>query len=486
MPLERQPHILLVEDELIVAKDQSQRLEQEGFSVSVAPSGREAVEQAISGPEFQVVLMDIGLGGGMDGIAAAEEILNHRELPIVFLTAYADPKTLREVSRVTRYGYVLKNSGFPLLLQSIRMASDLFAARRAVGEREARMRSLINASPDIIFLIDAEGRLLEANQRALELFGLQGRNWRGERVEELRHVVSPGLAESFRELAHDGHREAYPRWDATLTDRLGERRTLDVIQAPWSSDYAEKGLIVLARDVSERSVAEQQLREKSLQLQRLSRHIQDTREEQNRYVAREIHDELGQALTTLDILLTLAEDSARDDRKDSIESLGDTLGEAREVLARTSTTVRDLVRELRPAVLDHLGPVEAIKAELEEFEKRSGVTATFENKLTESPALGEKCALALFRIVQEGLTNVSRHANAENVCLTFLREGETLLLSLEDDGRGFDPEEERSVKTFGLLGMEERAEACGGSLEVSSGPGEGATVSVHIPEEPGR
>lgn len=363
MPSQQLPQILLVEDELIVAKDQARRLEREGFEVELARTGSEAVEKATRGPESLLVLMDIRLGGGMDGITAAEEILSRRELPIVFLTAYADPKTLREVSRVTRYGYVLKNSGFPLLLQAIRMAFDLFEERRKVVEREKR------------------------------------------------------------------------------------------------------------------------LREKSSQLQRLSRHIQDMREEQNRYVAREIHDELGQALTSLDILLTLAEESAEIEGEESNESLQGTLAEAREVLGRTSTTVRSLVQELRPSVLDHLGPVEAIKVEVQEFERRTGVTASFENELSEKPAVGERCALALFRIVQEALTNVSRHAGAENLYLRISRKDRALIVSATDDGEGFDPAATADEKTFGLLGMEERAEACGGSLEVSSKPGKGTTVEVRVPEE---
>ncbi len=363
MPSQQLPQILLVEDELIVAKDQARRLEQEGFDVELARSGSEAVAKAVQGPESLLVLMDIRLGGGMDGITAAEEILSRRELPIVFLTAYADPKTLREVSRVTRYGYVLKNSGFPLLLQSIRMASDLFEERRKAVEREKR------------------------------------------------------------------------------------------------------------------------LRQKSSQLQRLSRHIQDMREEQNRYVAREIHDELGQALTSLDILLTLAEEGTRVEGEEPNESLQETLAEAREVLGRTSATVRNLVQELRPSVLDHLGPVEAIKAEVEEFERRTGVTASFESELSGKPAVGEKCALALFRIVQEALTNVARHAGAENLYLRVSRREGALSVSATDDGEGFDPAAAKDEKTFGLLGMEERAEACGGSLEVSSEPGKGTTVEVRIPEE---
>jgi signal transduction histidine kinase len=228
---------------------------------------------------------------------------------------------------------------------------------------------------------------------------------------------------------------------------------------------------------------EKRLREKSSQLQRLSRHIQDMREEQNRYVAREIHDELGQALTSLDILLTLAEESAEIEGEESNESLQGTLAEAREVLGRTSTTVRSLVQELRPSVLDHLGPVEAIKVEVQEFERRTGVTASFENELSEKPAVGERCALALFRIVQEALTNVSRHAGAENLYLRISRKDRALIVSATDDGEGFDPAATTDEKTFGLLGMEERAEACGGSLEVSSKPGKGTTVEVRVPEE---
>ena len=477
MPPGKEPHILLVEDELIVAKDQAGRLEREGFEVVVASSGREAVEIALR-EQVDLVLMDIRLGGGLDGIEAAEEILRKKELPVVFLTAYADPRTLAEVSRVTPYGYVLKNSGIHLLLQSIRMALDLFSSRQEIREREERLRSLIDASPEIILLIDQRGNLLEANRHALEFFGLRESPWRGSATSELEPRLIPHVVGPFRELTRDGREGEFRRWDASLTDAAGKERVFDVIQATWNAGDGEQGLIAIGRDVSERSRVTENLREKTRQLQRLSRHIQETREEQNRYVAREIHDELGQALTSMDILLTLAQEERES------EKLNKTLGEIRDVLQSTSKTVRNLVRELRPSVLDHLGLVEALRTELAEFEERSGVPCDFVNTLPGVPEIGDKCALAVYRIVQEALTNVARHADATRLELRLSEVEGSLAVEIRDDGRGFEPGEAGNEESFGLLGMEERAHACGGNLSLQSAPGGGTEVTLDIPKEP--
>jgi PAS domain S-box-containing protein len=475
----KHPYILLVEDERIVAKDQAGRLERQGYRVAVAGSGRKAVEIALEEP-IDLVLMDIKLGGGLNGIDAAEEILRQKELPVVFLTAYADPKTLEDVSRVTRYGYVLKNSGMHLLLQAIKMALDLFWSRQEIQEREERLRGLINASPDIVLLIDAHGRLVEANRNGLELLGLQGCRWRGRFAGDLEREMNPALVEPFRELTNKRREHEVSRWDARVIDASAVERVFDVIQATWTVGDGERGLIVIARDVSERSRATENLRQKTQQLQRLSRHMQDAREEQNRYIAREIHDELGQALTSMDILLTLAEEEQETER------LNKTLKEIREVLQNTSSTVGNLVRVLRPSVLDHLGLVEALRVELEEFEKRSGVPCDFHNTLGNEPAVGEKCELAIYRVLQEALTNVARHADASNVELQLSEDEGSLILRVRDDGRGFQPSTPGGEETFGLLGMEERAHACGGSLTVESTPGAGTEVTVRIPQESGQ
>src|SRR5882672_4413219 len=210
-------------------------------------------------------------------------------------------------------------------------------------------------------------------------------------------------------------------------------------------------------------------------LRELSAHHDSVREGERAHIAREIHDELGQALTALRMDLSV---------------LGIKFGEAdprireqvQELKGRVDAivqVVRDVATALRPAALD-LGIVPGLEWLVEEFQKRNGIHCTV--SVAESDiALGEARSIVLFRIVQESLTNVSRHSGARNVEILLDHDAERIRLDVEDDGVGFDVEAARSKKTFGLLGIQERVIMLRGELSIASAPGRGTRVSVSMP-----
>ena len=240
------------------------------------------------------------------------------------------------------------------------------------------------------------------------------------------------------------------------------------------AQLAEAFNTILAR----RLEAEQRLREGERDLKALSDRLLLVQEEERTKIARELHDDLGQSLTALKMdvggLLAMTPASA------ASEPLRNRIART---LDETVTSVQRISSELRPSVLDDLGLLAAIEAEASRFEERTGIEC--ELSLPDETELLIKGAsvIAIYRIVQEALTNVSRHANATRVELRLRQRREELLLEIRDDGRGITAEEVRDPFSLGLIGIRERAALAGGTVHIEGVGGRGTIVSVRIPSE---
>lgn len=223
---------------------------------------------------------------------------------------------------------------------------------------------------------------------------------------------------------------------------------------------------------------EKALRRSERQLRALTARLQRTREEERTAVAREIHDELGQRLTSLKLDIGWLQRRTGDPgARDAVEAR---LREMGALVDATLQTVRNLATQLRPGVLDHLGLEAALEWQARDFGVRTGVETHIELPQAPLPLDGEQ-ATALFRCFQELLTNVARHAGATRVRARLWREGGELLLRVEDDGRGITPEEAEGTGSLGLLGLRERAALLGGTLEFEPVPGRGTVARVRLP-----
>jgi len=234
----------------------------------------------------------------------------------------------------------------------------------------------------------------------------------------------------------------------------------------------------LSIDITEKTKAEALLKKSYEDVRQLASHLQNVREEERAHMAREIHDELGQQLTGLKMDISWL---VR--KKDLDENLRDKkMKEVLTFIDGTVNTVRKLSAELRPSILDDLGLVEALEWWSNEFEKRAGITCNFQRP--EYPLeVPSSLAIGLFRIYQESLTNVVRHAEATKVFARLEAENHQLILKITDDGKGFDTSNIGHKKTLGLLGMKERTLMMGGSYEIKSQPGKGTTVTIAAPFE---
>jgi signal transduction histidine kinase len=234
---------------------------------------------------------------------------------------------------------------------------------------------------------------------------------------------------------------------------------------------------MLNAELSERAATESRLRASEEKLRALAAHLQGIREEERIRIAREVHDDLGQALTGLKFDLA---SFAKHFEADSPEVRQEKQNVLATSIDRLINSVRRISSGLRPEVLDEIGLSAAIDWQAREFQRRTGIRCTVEI----SPALADpdkERATALFRIFQELLTNVARHANATRVNAQ-LSEGDTALaLSVEDNGRGITNNEIESARSLGFLGLRERVLAFSGTIEVKGEEGKGTTVSVTIP-----
>ncbi|MFQ6674695.1 MAG: sensor histidine kinase [Fidelibacterota bacterium] len=233
--------------------------------------------------------------------------------------------------------------------------------------------------------------------------------------------------------------------------------------------------LALKKELAERRRAEERLKQSRDQLRELSAHLQTVREEERIEIAREIHDELGQALTALKMDLFSLNRELPGGNTSFFRKMKSML----EVIDRSLGAVKRISTELRPGLLDDLGLSAAIEWQAREFQNRTGIDCQvmIGQDMIENPDQ----STAIFRIVQEALTNVARHANAKKVSINLMKNCDKLVLEVLDDGRGISPGEISSADSFGIIGMRERVYPWGGKFEIKGEEGGGTSVTVTVP-----
>lgn len=250
-----------------------------------------------------------------------------------------------------------------------------------------------------------------------------------------------------------------------------------------SNDEAELIQVVSDRigKTLERRIATGEMRESREQLRALTAHLHSSLEKERISISREIHDELGQVLTALKINLTLLEKHLQQKEQDEeTEFLSTELRDMESIIDITIKKVRKLITNLRPEVLDNLGLIEALEWQSAEFQKNTGIKCNFTGNV-DSIELDKDITTAIFRIYQEALTNVARHSRATIVKSRFVKNPDSVLLLVSDNGIGINKAKLSADNSFGILGMKERAIICGGTIEFESNEDSGTTVMLNIP-----
>ncbi len=235
-----------------------------------------------------------------------------------------------------------------------------------------------------------------------------------------------------------------------------------------------RAVCLIASDLSETKRAEQELRASAEQLRNLAAHLLSVREEERARISRQVHDELGQSLTA--VKMDLAWLAGRLPQKNA--QMLKRIRTTRQLADSLIQSIRRISTELRPAVLD-LGLAEAVEWQMQEFQARTGIHCKL--RLLTQEVFAPDVSTALFRILQETLTNVARHSKATRVEVVKQKQRDRVVLRIHDNGRGFDQEDPALSQSLGLLGMRERAAILGGRVNISSAPGKGTTVTAWIP-----
>lgn len=349
------------------------------------------------------------------------------------------------------------------------------AARERIGKQalegaDARLAGLLDSAMDAIITVDSEQNVILYNKAAERIFGWPTREMLGQPLTRLipqRH-----------QAAHGGQVRRFGQ-TGTTSRRMGDGTVLYGLRAsgeefPLEASISQldtaqgKLYTVILRDVTERVRAAEEL-------SAFASAAHAIRESEKTRIARELHDELAQSLTAIKMDATWVREALPRDADAVRAKLDDMLG----LLDTTVAATRRISSDLRPLLLDDLGLVPAIEWLTHNFSQRHGVPCRL--SLDEDVELGEPYATAVFRIVQESLVNVAKHAGASRVDVRVERTGAAVILEVADDGAGFALDAPRKASSLGLMGLRERARLLQGTVEIDTAPGRGTRIRVAIP-----
>ena len=348
-------------------------------------------------------------------------------------------------------------------------------AEAALQKQEHWYRALIEHSSDSIVVINAANQIVYVSPAVQEIEGYTPDELIGT---DMRQHSSPEdlpyVDEMIQRLLSQPGKTLPVLW--RRQHKNGAWLWLEGVSTNLLDDPAVQGIVTNYRDVTSRKFTEEQLLKSEEQLRQLASHLQTVREEERTNIAREIHDELGQMLTAVRMNLKWIEKEVPVTALSTRRRLADTV----ELVGQTIQTVRRISTSLHPTILDDFGLLAALEWQIKEFQKHSGIRCEFEF-MPISVELERNCALAIFRICQETLTNVARHAQASLVQINLTVDDYSLCLRISDNGRGISTEVLTQRRSLGLVSMRERAQSFGGIFELSGQPGQGTTVRVKIP-----
>jgi PAS domain S-box-containing protein len=350
---------------------------------------------------------------------------------------------------------------------------------QALRESEERYRELFENAKDVTYVHDLSGKYTSVNRAAEKLTGYKLSEILGK---NFINFVPPEQIDNIRtQLCRKLVEEEETSYESEVITKDGRRIAVEVNSHLIFENGVAVGVQGTARDITERKAAEAKLKATSKQLRALSARLQSAREEEGTRIAREIHDELGSLLTSLKWDLEgIDKNLSTPVGPTGLAALREKLHALMKLTDLAISAIRRIASELRPSVLDDLGLVAAIEWQAQQFQARTGIECDCDCSL-EKVELTEEQSTAVFRILQEALTNVLRHAQATRVDIKVSKENDILALSISDNGQGIPESETSDQQSLGILGMRERAHLIAGEIDIKGVEGKGTVVIVRVP-----
>ncbi len=364
--------------------------------------------------------------------------------------------------------------GRPLFMGIIRDMTERRQAEEALQESERKYRGLIETTDTGFVILDDRGKVVDANPQYVRLTGHR----------RLKEIIHRGVEEwtlakeraknldAVQACLKNGHVRGL---EITYAQPRGHTLTVEINATVVPGREGDR-ILSLVRDITARKENELALRKSRKELRNLSEHLQALMEKEKISISRRIHDELGQQLTALKMdLFWLSRHFP--EMPPPFRQKTDSMSQA---LDETIHTVQNICEELRPALLDNLGLIDALEWQIKQFKERTGLNFTLTIS-PRNPVLAQEDTTLIFRLFQEILNNVFLHAQASRVIITLKKQANLVQLAIRDNGLGITEAQIKSPRSFGLLGMRERVDARGGKILIRGLAGKGTEVAIKIP-----
>ncbi|MDO8932011.1 MAG: histidine kinase [Rhodocyclaceae bacterium] len=461
-----------------------------GADVRPSPDARvataSALRTALRAERWDAVLYFHGTAGLT--AAAALKILHEQglDLPCIIITAAADEKAAIRAMKAGAHDVVSLDRVdrlVPAIEREVREArhrADHRAALEMLKDSEARFRTLASNLPGMVFHLQRDGdgdyRFVFVSEGCHKLFGVKQHeilNAAQRFFDAFEPKDRNGLVDALQTSAATA---APLNWEGRLRGRA-RGRWIDLRSMPQRHDDGSVVWQGIATNITGAKEIEAELRASREQLAELSFHLEAAKEEERERIARDIHDELGSILVRLKIEAALLASKL----PETPASLREKAGSIETLLDQAIGTTQRVSRQLRPGILKEFGLAEAIKCQSEDFAHSTGITCPVQCDEDIEP--DAETSLALFRIAQEALTNIAKHAHASLVVVRMRREQGSIALEIRDNGRGISEADMNKPKSFGLRGIRERIHSLAGEFEISAVEHGGTHILLRVPEK---
>ncbi len=445
-----------------------------------------ALRDALQNGPWDLVITDISMPE-FDAINALAIVnATSPDIPCIVVSGAIGEEAAVELMKAGASDFIIKQSLSRLAPAADRSLREVAARRErseaiaALRESETRFKSLATNIPGMVFQsklsADGSAEILYASEGTMAVYGVLP-SVLIERPETMAEMVHPDDRDSFLQARIESYRSGTARnWEGRI--RVGEDKEIKWVNLRATARRLADGVVMsegIVNNITESKLAEERLRRSREQLRQLSAHVDKVREDERAHIAREIHDDLGGTLTAAKIDLEWLRRRLPAGAGDMLEKVDNTDA----LLDHAIDSARRLSRRLRPLVLDH-GLIAAVEWQAKEFAARTGIDLDVACPNDEIE-LAPNVSTALFRVFQETLTNVARHAEASRVSVELVSDGDIVTLIIQDNGRGMDLYAAANDSSFGLRGMRERVDTLHGQFILDSAPGTGTRIEVNIP-----